>query len=327
MAMFLCLCGMHGVLLASSSYQVDVVVEDNLSGGQDKAFVKGFHQLLENLSIPDPEPLRLTTEQLTQTILQYRYHDKDKESILTIDFDKKAVDELLTSLGMTAEKGLSFQWVTWVALSQGTSGHLLGGTPSPPTLALLENTAAAQNIALIVPEMDLEDMDGVSFDDVWLDNNTRVEKASERYQGDGVLTIALFKQEERKWHATWRLKTPRKAYQFDFKGSDLNNLFKLGFEKMKKSMETQNTVQEAKIVFLEVGGMHSGESYQQVLSFLNALAGVSHAELDGVTPDTVLYKLTVSVSKSSLMRRMGKDKLLVAEDKPQDKVLHYRLNT
>lgn len=307
------------------SYQVDVIVEKN-QASHDKAFYDALQQLLSRLSDSPLDMKGVTKPRLMQTISQYRYHTKEGQSVLTIDFDKEALNALMSELGLFNQSENNLKWVVWIAKKDGEQNDLIGGTPSPKMISDLTDIASRAHFDLIVPEMDLEDMDKVSFNDVWSDNKAGLIKASERYGGDGILIIKLVPQKEDKWAATWILSTEKQDIQFELSDLSLSSTFQAGIEQLETSL-SEAIKESASEVLLEVGDVHSTNSYQSILTFLKGLPGVEQVELDGVTPDTVLYKLTVTVSKSSLRRAINKNKMLTVDDKPQDKVLYYRLNS
>lgn len=311
----------------ASQYQIDVPLESNALSAQEKAFREGFNALLQKTALADPEDLKVTNEQIMQTVLQFQVHDESGQSQLSINFDKQAINDLLKDLGVSLEQSKKKQWVTWVATQHGETHQLLGGSPLPFELALLSDLAERVDVGLIIPELDLEDLDALSFDDVWLDHKSRWMKASDRYRADGVLVIKLLKNSAGSWHATWSLTTDKEDLHLEGDDASLTSLFENGIEELKKRLETVENSIEAEELYIEVADVHSSDSYQTILSFLRTLRGVEQAELDGVTPDKVLYKLTVTVSRSTLERQISQNHFLIAEDKPEDKVLYYRLNS
>lgn len=311
----------------TSHYQIDVPLESNTLGSQEKAFHQGFQAVLKKNGLVDSEELKATKQQIMQTVSQFQVHDKDDESILTINFDRKAVQDLLDALGVSLASTKNKQWVIWIATSEGETHRLLGGAPAPYELTLLSDLAHRIHVDLVIPELDLEDMEALSFDDVWLDNKARWMKASERYRADGVLVVKLLKNSNKKWHATWLLTTDKEDIRAEQDDISLTTLFEGGIESIDKQLEAAADNNDAEELYLEVADVYSSESYQTILSFLRTLRGVDQAELDGVTPDKVLYKLSVTVSRSTLKRQISQNRLLIAEEKPEDKVLYYRLNT
>jgi hypothetical protein len=117
-----------------------------------------------------------------------------------VGFNGSQVEQALSSLGRPvwgAERPLT---LVWIALDDGVGGRaLLGANDAQPDLApaLVETLAAARTelaavadergLPLTLPLLDLEDMNAVTFADVWGGFDDRVLQASLRYRADAVL--------------------------------------------------------------------------------------------------------------------------------------------
>lgn len=127
----------------------------------------------------------------------------DRQGQAQVGFRQSPVEQALTALGLPVwgpERPLT---LLWIAVDDGAGGRALlaadetaalGSENTPTTAELLANvreeiTATADERGLLVtfPLLDLEDLNAVTFADVWGGFEDRVVAASRRYGADAVL--------------------------------------------------------------------------------------------------------------------------------------------
>jgi hypothetical protein len=130
-------------------------------------------------------------------------YGSDRQSQPQVGFIGGQVEQALTALGMPVwgpERPLT---LLWVAADDGLGGRALLGANDTgdsegarsPAMATLLNTLRADLVAvaderglpIALPLLDLEDLGGVTFADVWGGFEDRVTAASQRYRADAVL--------------------------------------------------------------------------------------------------------------------------------------------
>jgi hypothetical protein len=127
----------------------------------------------------------------------------DRQGRALVGFSRTQVERALEGLGAPVwgpERPLT---MLWVAVDDGAGGRALlgaedtsdpGATMTPTLAALLESvrdeivaTAVERGLPIAWPLLDLQDLDAVTFTDVWGGFEDRIVAASARYRADAVL--------------------------------------------------------------------------------------------------------------------------------------------
>ena len=59
------------------------------------------------------------------------------------------------------------------------------------------------------------------------------------------------------------------------------------------------------VILLEAENSNSNKDHHNLFNSLQKLKGVEQVQIDGVTPDTVLYKLTINTDKEQLIKKLS----------------------
>ncbi len=308
----------------NKSYQIQVAVTSQDETEQILAFRSGFNRLLKRLTGKGLEKKEKNSAILA-TINQYRYIEQDDKPLeIAIEFNKSAVDNYIADKNLTKWQERLPNLIVWFALMTDDKQEILGTENSNAILEALVNTGHEAGLSLIIPEMDLDDIAKLSFNQVWKNKQKALTEASERYNPEGILTIKLMQSGKDKWTSLWKVQIGQSEHEFKFNDTNALAVLKRGTESLKKTLASP-AVKTESIVFLQIEDIKSADAYNYYLHYLEGLTGVTQVQLDRVTPDSVLYKLNVNISKEALLKHIGSKEGLQLTDSQDDKVLHYRL--
>ena len=211
----------------------------------------------------------------------------DRENLLIV-FDSPGLQQALTARNRPVwgeERPLT---LLWVAIDGGPGERgILAASPSPvPGSQTVEAAAAAlrgellaaatqRGLPISLPLMDVQDLNAVDFIDVWGNFSERLERASERYAPDAVLSGRVRLGGEGIETAQWTLlrggnlrPLPGVAVRSGLDG--LADLYALEFSGIGGATGAR----------LVVSGVESLDDYGRVMSYLESLSVLQSVQLE-----------------------------------------------
>ena len=184
-------------------YSVTVVPDPSARDQREAATQAAMAQLLIRVTGSRNAPLDPAAQRLLAAPADYlSSYGLDRQGRAIVGFRRGAVERVLTEAGLPVwgpERPLT---LLWVAVDDGVGGRALladektelDAATTPQMAELLETVraeivAAAEERGLPVawPLLDLEDLNAVTFTDVWGGFDDRIVAASVRYRADAVL--------------------------------------------------------------------------------------------------------------------------------------------
>ena len=108
--------------------------------------------------------------------------------VMQVRFDPKAINRTLREAGLPVWSRVRPLTLAWVAVQEeGRKRYIIGVDTSSEWRKPITDSATRRGIPLLLPALDLEDQQNVSFADVWADFQTNLFDASRRYQADALL--------------------------------------------------------------------------------------------------------------------------------------------
>lgn len=302
----------------NNSYVIEIPVN-----GQTQTLLmqQGFQSLVSELSDKTIPPLSRKT--LLSLISEYQYIDKQGVRTLMVHFDKTEVARYLKENHLISDN--SGPLLTWLVVKNGDRLSISGNEQPSHALNILLNQASQGHTQLLIPEMDLEDMTLLDGINLWQMDLPTIAKANQRYQQTNYLVIKLTVAQP--YRAEWLLTLNNQIEAFVSEGSDLETALELGVNQLRNKLGVSLPSKAERVLFLEVTEIDGAQSFQELSDFLNNLEGVSQVELDGVTPEHVLYKIDTTLSKEQLEGRLNQDKRLAKSAPSKASKLFYRLNS
>lgn len=126
---------------------------------------------------------------------RYRFVTPNNQLAYLADFNRTLVDELVTAAGYSVWDANRPQIVLWLAIDSfnGHQPYLLTDSHDSSLSNRVSQLAQQRGIPLILPLMDMQDSQNISFIDVWGGFDRRFKYAGERYAAD-MQVIASIKR-------------------------------------------------------------------------------------------------------------------------------------
>ncbi|MCV2884039.1 DUF2066 domain-containing protein [Aestuariibacter sp. AA17] len=179
-------------------YQAKVEVSDQSERAQSRAVKDALGRVLVKVSGSD---LILQHDQIKQQLknsqsflTSYRFDNDKGIQFLLAEFDKQRVESAILASGFSIWGARRPDSLLWIALEDIESGErrILSEAQQDPFSEMAKRTAQSRGIPLAFPLYDLTDIDALSVFDVWGQFVTSIQRASERYRADYILSARVY---------------------------------------------------------------------------------------------------------------------------------------
>ncbi len=317
-------------------YSADVAVAGQ--GAEERQ--QGFRLALEavlikltgNMTVAAGDKLNDLLGKSRTYVAQYRYRVWDADAlllstttaepthILEVSFSPDSLDRALNGQGLALWGADRPETLLWLAVQATNNHYILGSDGSPQILESLLGSAQKRGLPVLLPLMDLQDQSAVDFADVKGGFSGRVQQASERYGVDAILTGSV-RQTASAWVSDWVLQHAGHTYNWQSTGENIERVIDSNMEHLARQLvaafSADANPSQVSVIRLRVDRIDSLDDYAQLLNYLNGLAAVEKASLDGVTATTNDFRLIVPGGIDSLRNAIALDVLLQASDSGQ----------
>lgn len=288
--------------------------EDALSPAIREALDVVVVKLSGRQSVLNQAPLREALDGASSLVQQYQYLTlADEQKLLQVQFQKPALDALLTRYGVPVWGRSRPELVVWLAVDDGNQ-RLIAQPETHAAASVLEFVAGNRGIPLLMPLLDLEDRRNVSFNDVWGGFGDRIENASRRYAGEHILMVRLLRLSSDGWHARWSLQQRRETQRWQSRGDDLNQVLGLGFAQVADFLAAKyapKTLGVAQQIRLAVSGIQNIQDFARISNYLSSLDRVEHLSWNSMAAGEAIFELKFSGESADLEQLLALNRLLV----------------
>lgn len=307
-----------------SKYLVDLLADNNSAAVRDHLFYRAFENVLKKVSnnlnvIFLPEVKKALLDPVTY-VQSYSYYKVDSDDIkkhdlvLRVKFNKKAVDKLL-------ERSPEVKWVSdkpltllWVAKDM-SGGKILNDTNDVGVTNIFRNVASEYGMSVVFPVLDLQEINGVTVNDICLLDDMKIKEISKRY-GTSAIVIGCIKPSalDGGWSSKWSLLQGDEKQSFIFSGAELNEMLHRAMHKVSSNLDEKVTPvfsQVAKVV-VRIYGVNGLEHYGQIVKYLRGFKKViKRVELVSVGSATIDVSIDVIGGQPALLKLLESQSKLI----------------
>jgi hypothetical protein len=249
----------------------------------------------------------------------------ERQGLAVVGFNASQVEQALGVLGRSvwgAERPLT---LVWIAFDDGAGGRALLGasdvqTDVPPSMtemlaaARTELTAVAdeRGLPLALPLLDLEDLNVVTFADVWGGFEDRVLQASLRYRADAVL-IGRVRPGELGNEVQWLLLKDGTRTALD--GLALRDGLDAVADRYAAELSVLGGASSTRLTVLDVATL---ADYGRVLSYLERLSVLQSVDVDSFEHGSLNLKVVARGDSRVLGRVLALGGVLTPNDSGGD---------
>lgn len=329
---------------AETPYTVTITVKSQSEADRLEAFRQGLIQIVNSVS-KDPLAATKLKINVTTNVLPYvdRYFykkihsddDLDAEETearnLVIDYNPIAIDNLLKDVNNaeTPQSGDQHKLVLWLALMRNSHPDVLSSENVADSLSQqLASLGRNRNIEIILPLMDIDDLNKVSVDDVDEINLTPIQQASVRYAPDQILIGSIKVLPNKQWQGHWLLWLNKKRMRWDSTASSYQNAILEGIGHAADLITTPTALAPHQEVntnhfVITVGGIDNVSDYAELQSYFQQLPMVSQLQIVRVKATNVVFDVIITGDKAALLDALRHNKHLIALPQTTDQELNY----
>jgi hypothetical protein len=316
-------------------YAVDVELPGGTRNQLEKAFDAALRQVLIKVtgrrSAGDDTTIISAFGDSAALVQQYRI---DSAGTVWVLFDTVAVKRILDELGQPVwgeERPATLVWLVMDAgsgkrefLAAGSnlsdSTQNVGSTANDriasneaSVRAVLEASANARAVPLILPLVDSAELSSISVSDVWGGFTESLMNASTRYGADAVLIGRARVFSRARVDVRWTLLVDDERYDWDGDiSSGPDNLADFFAARLARVAGPRGQI------LLQVDGVDSLDAYGRLSAYLAALEVVDDFAVKRVAESEVLFSLSVRGDADLLMRIIALQRVLQLAERPAD---------
>lgn len=268
-----------------------------------------------------------SSSQLMSFVDQYQYNQHGPNPEFIADFDKQAITNYLKDKALLLLSTTSAGYLLWVVIEEKTAAPQILGTENAPLwLKSLVAENQQKGLTLVLPELDMEDLNNISVEKIRHHEHPALQRASQRYQVDGYMTAWLTPKDQSHWLSKWYIHSTQYQLNFQLQGS-LEQTLKSAQQQLLTQITALKTIPTPRTLYIQANDITSNNQQALLYDNLRRIQGVTDVQLDGVTPESVLYKLTINIEKERFVNSLYKNKVLTLQpESSSGDLLHVRLH-
>ncbi len=325
----LCLCVAATAVEMSALYTVEVPLDPDIPDAQILAYQTALSEVLVRVTgttaIAESEQIAELFPDPGGYVLQYR---SGTDNTLVVSFDGAAIENVLRRAGAPIWGSDRPLTLIWIAVDWGQGEREIVAADDPQRVSgdarsidrnrlLRERVAAVasrRGIPVLFPLLDIEDLENISFSDIWGGFDDLLLQASSRYGADSVLVGRIRTESLQMNRWTWYLGDERVNWNGET-GEMINLLAdSLAARFVVDSRSPMETIR------LTISGIGSVDAFGQVQRFVENLRVIDEIMIDTVAGDRIVYKVRIQGGMERLQRALELSNILEPADPFNDDV-------
>lgn len=321
-------------------YTVAVPVQSQSSGELRRASADGLASVMVRVSgaqdVMANGGLAKEMSRAQQYLRQYRYQtltppDGEPQLNAILEFAPEQVDGRLRAAGLPVWSANRPSVLVWLVIEDRSGRRFVDAETAPEMVAALQQSALRRGLVIKLPLLDLTDTTLSTPDQLWRLDTELLGPAMDRYHSDGLLLGRATQLSTGRWLGKWVYTFNGRRVEFDGDGADAAAYMASIVDRVADLQARQFAISPVTMVegglLMQIDGLSQFTDYARVVTYLESLAAVRHAnvlELDG---ERVIFQLMADGQLGQLQQVLELDKKLVPVSTaiPDSRVmLHYQ---
>ncbi len=315
----LCLCAVAAAVEMGSLYSTQVPGDPDDADSRTLAYRAALNQVLIRVTgttaIAESGQIAELFPNPSRFVQQYR---AGPDNTLVVSFDGAAIENVLRQAGAPIWGSNRPLTLLWIAVDWGQGEREIvaaddplrmpGGARSIDRNRLLRervaDVASRRGIPVLFPLLDTEDLENISYSDIWGGFDDVLLQASARYQADSVLVGRIRTESPQMNRWTWYLGGQRTSWNGETE--DMINL--LADSLAARFVVDSNSPMET--IRLTISGIESVSAFGRVQQFIENLRGIDEIMIDVVAGDRIIYQVQMQGGMERLKRALELSNML-----------------
>lgn len=298
--LFLWVVSAHAVIV-SDIYTASLPVTDFSVQSREDAVQKALQQVLIKVSgnveinnLPAIKPILATANAIVDN---YSYsNNKQNLLILKIKFNQKSIQQILSGAKQALWGENRPLVLVWLDIANNQGDRILTANSDNDINQSLQDNAKRLGIPIILPAMDLEDINNMPASDLEKLNLTAIKSASKRYNVNTILTGFLYHNLNDTWESNWSLLINKEVIHWYITGKDVNQILTAVTNNVAGELAARLAVLSDSNVHTQIKilitGIKNLNQYNDIVQYLGNLNAITQIKLGAVGPNYVILQIT-----------------------------------
>ena len=315
----LCLSASAAAVEMSSLYSVQVPLDPDDPDSRNLAYQTALVEVLVRMTgttaVAESEQIAELFPNAARYVSQYR---PGPDNTLVVSLDGAGIENVLRQAGAPIWGNDRPLTLIWIAVDWGQGEREIvaaddeermpGDARSIDRNLLLRErvleVAERRGIPVLFPLVDIEDLENISFSDIWGGFDDLLLLASDRYQADTVLVGRIRTDSPLMNRWTWHLGEERASWTGTTE--EVINLLADSLA-ARFGVDSQSPLET---IHLTISGIDSVKAFGRVQQFMENLRGIDAVMIDTVAGDRIIYEVKVQGGTGRLQRALELSNLL-----------------
>jgi hypothetical protein len=319
----------HAVIVPAL-YSSQILVADYSATTRHQAFATALQQVLIKVSgnskvitLPGIQDNMAQADSMVQS---YSYSeqegsDNQKTLLLQVEFNAKAVQQILHDANQAVwnrDRPLVLVWLD-ITDPEGNSNLIDNNNP---IIKILEDNAKLRGIPIILPLLDLDDLNNVTTNDIATNNLAAIKTASTRYNTNTILIGNIANLADGKWQSEWTLLNNDATSNWTITNDDINQVLTNITDDVADTLAAHSAVVSNAVVSKQItvfiNNVNDLNTYVAVIKYLLRLNTVTKIQLLSVNPIGIKLRVTSQGGLTQLTQAINQDRKQLTSTTTQD---------
>lgn len=282
-------------------------------------------------------------------VQQYRYRteriapvagipEAGRRQVLWVSFYDTAIRRSLAEAGIPVWGKTRPETLLWLAVDQDDERYVVAGETADNLQYAVRSRASARGMRVFFPLFDLEDQFKLGFADIWGNFEQAIERASQRYEPDAILTGRASATGSGNWQVRLTLYHSAGNAHWMTEAETLEDAVAKGVDGLVDTLAQRfaQVISDVvkKSVTMRVTDVRSIEDYTRAVEYLSMLDAVDNVRVRQVLSSHIIVRLALRSDPDSLVQHitlgstLARSESLDAGTAPatnEENILVYRL--
>lgn len=316
-------------------YQSEIPVNNQSDAERLTAIQTAFDNVLVkvsgNVSIISNEKIQSSKKTAASLVEEYGYSTiptalkKTTPYLLNIRFDAQAINQLLREASEPIwgqNRPLILLWID--SELPGRNPEILSNDSTNAVSELFKHVSTQRGLPLLLPLMDMTDMNHVSVTDIATVSTPNLLNAAKRYGSDALL-IGRIQLDNTGYKTEWTLLNGSNQWHWAITDHNVENIVQTIIDRTTElvaanhAVVTTNTIQTH--VRLRITGIAEQADFARLISYLNHLAPVANVNIAKISGDEMILNISLRSTDEAFIQSLSTSKKLIPLSTPDDSQL------
>ena len=300
-----------GAEVVRDLYAAEVPVAGRQQAALDSASQLAMKQVLIKLSgseeVLSYSGVKASLSSARSYVQQYAYRGGQGDVPLTarFEFDGNVMTRIITDAGAPLWTANRPPVLAWIAIEDDTGRRFLGRETDPELVEELERAFSARGVPLRLPLFDLRDAASLSVDQAWQQDRSTLAAASSRYGVNDILAGRFASLSSGVWLGDWSYLSDRRQLNRTLTNTTAEDALDVAAALVAEDMAERYAVMPTTTgttggVRMQVVGVTDYSDYAGVVSWLESLELIQHANVEHIADDRIELRLVANADASQL---------------------------